>query len=114
MISVGKTHSTVKIITDQSSAVAVSLLNNTRTIGIAEGITGNLLSLSFVPIDEVIEVNDIVVTSGLEIDVPAGLLVGVVNNVEGDQNTPFQNAIVQPLADIRRYTHVMILLPEQL
>ncbi len=114
IVDVRDSYSTVKIITDQSSAIAVSLLNNTRTIGIAEGISGNLLALSFIPIDELVEVNDIVVTSGLESEVPAGLLIGVINTVEQDLNAPFQTAVVQPLADIKRYSHVLILLPEQL
>ena len=100
--------STVKLITNNDSATASTLLNITRTIGIAEGMSGNLISLKFIPQDEIIEVNDLVVTSGLEDGVPGGLVIGVVNTVKIDSKTPFQEAVVEPLVDIRRYSHVSI------
>jgi len=98
--------------TDFELATAVSLLNTARTIGIAQGASGNLVALKFIPTDVDIRVNDLVVTSGLENYVPSGLLVGVVNTVELEKETPFQHAIVEPLIDIQRFDHVIILIPE--
>lgn len=109
---VSKTQSVVTTATDKENATAVSLLNKTKTIGIAEGKSGNLLELKFIPADEEISVNDLVVTSGLEEKVPAGLLVGIINTVRPDPEAPFQEAILEPLVDIRKHNHVIVLLPK--
>jgi len=108
---VDKTQSVVTASTDFQLATGVSLLNKTRTIGIAQGTSGNLIELKFIPIDEQIHQNDLVVTSGLEDEIPAGLIVGVVNTVKPEAEAPFQHAIVEPLSDVRRYDHVIILIP---
>jgi rod shape-determining protein MreC len=101
--------STVLTITDEQSAVAVSLLNDRRTIGVAAGTVGDLLSVEFIPVDEVVEENNLVVTSGLEEGVPSGLLVGIVNTIEEESGVPFQTAILEPLVDIRRVSHVLVI-----
>ncbi len=103
---------TVRVISDRDSATAVTILNGTRTIGIAEGMSGALLSLRYIPQDERIQVNDIVVTSGLESNVPSGLVVGIVNAVTTDATAPFQSAVLEPLGDARRISVVSILLPD--
>lgn len=108
---VDKTQSIVTASTDFQLATSVSLLNKTRTIGIAQGSSGNLMELKFIPLDEQIQQNDLVVTSGLEDKIPSGLIVGVVNSVKLEQEAPFQHAIVEPLSDVRRYDHVIILIP---
>jgi len=92
----------------------VTLLNGTRTIGVANGISGALLALRYIPQDERIETNDIVVTSGLEASVPSGLIVGIVNSVTTDATAPFQSAILEPIGDARRLAFVSILLPDAL
>lgn len=114
---VGKVHrvdrdqSIITASTDFQLATGVSLLNKTRTIGIAQGAAGNLIELKFIPADEQIFPNDLVITSGLEDRIPSGLIVGVVNTVRPEPEAPFQKAIVEPLADVRRYHHVVILVP---
>lgn len=108
---VDQTQSVITASTDFQLATGVSLLNKTRTIGIAEGSFGNLIELKFIPSDEVIHANDLVVTSGLEDYVPSGLIVGIVNTVKPEPEAPFQHAIIEPLSDVRRYDHVIILTP---
>lgn len=114
VIEAGKTQSVVSTITDRSHATAVSLLNQTETIGMIRGYHGNLALLEFIPIEEVIEVDNIAVTSGLEEHVPSGLLVGLVNTVRSDPDGPFQEAIIEPLVDTRRYSKFTILVPLEL
>lgn len=100
---------TVEGVTSQDSAVAVSVLNDHRTIGVAHGIIGDLLEVEFIPVDESLEENDLVVTSGLEESVPSGILVGIVNAVNLEQGVPFQTAILEPLVDVRHVSHVLVL-----
>lgn len=109
--NVGRHSATVSAPTDPSHSVAVSLLNESRTIGVATGSIGDLLQIDFIPTDEVIGQNDLVVTSGLEDLIPSGLIVGVVNTVTELTGSPFQQAIVEPLSDMRRLSIVLILNP---
>ncbi|MBI4438038.1 rod shape-determining protein MreC [Candidatus Uhrbacteria bacterium] len=101
--------STALAMTDPTHTVGVSLLNDRRTIGVAYGTVGDLLEIRFIPADETIGVNDLVVTSGLDPTVPSGLLIGLVNAVQQDQATLFLTAVVEPLADVRRLSHVLVL-----
>jgi rod shape-determining protein MreC len=112
VVAVTASSASVRVISDRNSATAVTLLNGTRTIGVAQGMSGALLSLEFIPQDERVSVNDIVVTSGLETSVPSGLLIGIVNSVETNPNAPFQQAVIEPLADVRRMSVVTVILPE--
>jgi len=105
---------TVCVISDRNSATAVALLNGTRTIGIAQGISGALLSLKYIPQDEHVSVNDIVITSGLEENVPSGLIVGIVNTVTGDPTALFQEAVLEPIGDVRRIHTVSLIVAEAL
>lgn len=101
---------TIHALTDPSVATAVSVLNRTQTIGVAEGMTGNLLHLKFIPQDTDLAVNDLVITSGLESSIPSGLLIGLVNDVRPEANAPFLEAIIEPLVDMRQYTKVHVLI----
>ncbi len=100
----------VRATTDRESRVGVSVLNGSRTIGIAEGTTGALLAVRFIPQDETVSVNDLIVTSGLEPGVPPGLVVGIVNTVSENRTAPFQEAAIEPLADVRQTNIVSVLL----
>lgn len=114
VIAVTPGSSTVRVITDRDSATGVTLLNGTRTIGVAEGKSGSLLALHYIPQDERVSVNDIVVTSGLEPSVPSGLVVGIVNSVSTVATEPFQQAVLEPLADARRLHTVLVIVSEAL
>lgn len=115
-ILVGKvlsvTASTAKITasTDPEMATAATLLNQTRTLGLAQGMTSTLLALKYIPNDERVAVNDLVVTSGLEEHMPSGLMIGIVNAVHSDPSAPFQEAIVEPPIDVRRFESVTVIL----
>lgn len=110
VIAVTDDSATVAAVTDRGLATAVSLLNGVRTIGVASGRDGTLMTLDYIPKEETVKVNDIVVTSGLEDAVPSGLVVGIVNAVESKETEPFQRAIIEPLADARRINSVSIII----
>ena len=112
VISLTSTTSTVASTTDPEAATAATLLNKSRTIGIAQGQSGRLIQLSFIPHEEEVKVNDLVVSSGLEEQVPSGLIIGIVNTVSTDSTLPFQKAIVEPLVNINHYSIVSVLIEE--
>jgi len=113
VIEVGERSATVRSVTDPSHAIAVSLLNESRTIGVANGTVNGLLRIDFIPHDEIVIENDLVVTSGLESGIPSGLLIGIVNAVTTQTGSPFQQAVVEPLADVRRLSSVLLLAPTE-
>ncbi|TAK03715.1 rod shape-determining protein MreC [Patescibacteria group bacterium] len=109
VVGVTAATATVAEATAPGEKTATTLLNLTRTIGLSEGDGSSLLTMRFIPHDQAIAVNDLVVTSGLEDHVPAGLVVGVVNAVTDDPTSPFQDAVVEPIVDLRRETSLAIL-----
>ncbi|MFH1088820.1 MAG: rod shape-determining protein MreC [Candidatus Uhrbacteria bacterium] len=109
VIKVSSKTSTVQSILGRGAKSAISLLNSSRTLGISEGSGSALLTLRFVPQNETVAINDLVVTSGLEAMIPPGLIVGVVTSVERDPAAPFQEATVEPLIDPRRYNSVSVI-----
>lgn len=111
IIDVGRVTSTALALTDPRSKIASSVLTSSRTLGIAEGGAGSLLSLRFIPQDEAVYVNDLVVTSGLEENIPPGLVIGVVNRVTDDRSAPFQEASVEPIVDSFASSVVSVLVP---
>jgi len=113
VIEVGLTTSTVLSLSDPSFATAISLLDESRTLGVAQGQLGRLLEVKFIPADISIVINNLVVTSGLEELVPSGLVIGIVTAVRQETNVPFQEAVVEPFADMRRQQNVIVLLRER-
>ncbi|MBI4598754.1 rod shape-determining protein MreC [Candidatus Uhrbacteria bacterium] len=102
----------VRSLGDRRSKLSVSLLADTRPIGILEGTSGFLLMLRFVPNDQLLAVDDLVITSGQEEGIPSGLLVGIVNGVSRDPEAPFQQAFVEPIVDSSQYSLVSVILPD--
>ncbi len=109
VVSVSDADAVVAAVTDPGVRTAVSLLNGARTIGVATGLDGTMMALTYIPKDVDVEANEIVVTSGLEDRVPSGLVIGVVNAVESAGTDPFKQAVIQPLADPRRVSSVSII-----
>ena len=65
------------------------LLNQDRSIGIIEGGFGLTIRMTFIPQQEIVEIGNIIVTSGLEKNVPRGLVIGEVASVEKEPFEPF-------------------------
>ncbi len=60
------------------------------TSGLAQGKYGLLTEVDLVSLDQKIEINDFVITSGLEEKVPRGIVLGRVNKIESGTNKLFQ------------------------
>ncbi len=86
--------SIVRLINDNESRVAAMLLNQNRSIGMIEGGFGLTIRMSFIPQQEIVEIGNIVTTSGLEQYMPPGLVIGEVASVEKEPFEPFQRAII--------------------
>ena len=108
VVEVAAATSRVMLIADASHAVPVEVnRNNFRSI--AAG-TGKLdeLELEYVPITADIQVDDLLVSSGLGGHFPRGYPVGVVTKVIADPKVPYAQVKARPLAALDRSRHVLV------
>lgn len=99
----------IRLINDNQSKVAATIINKDKSLGLVEGGYGISVYLNYIPQNEMIAVNDIVVTSGLEDGIPKGLLVGPIVAVEKEAYQPFQKAVISPAADLNKILLVSII-----
>lgn len=108
----------VCLITDKNCKLAVVVQSqdgpigaSSRTSGIIEGDLGLTIKMNFIPQGEKVREGDIVVTSGLEKNIPSGLVIGKIIQVESGNNEIWQKATLEPLVNLEELTIVSVLLP---
>lgn len=100
--------SQVLLITDQSSAISARL-QTTRAEGSVVGQGGNDLQMTFIPLDADVKEGDLVITSGLGGNLPAGIAIGQVVSVQQVQNALFQEAVVRSLNNFDTLEIVLVI-----
>lgn len=113
VIEVNETNSRVCLINNNFCKMAVSINNSSSSIGLAEGDLGLSVKLNFVSQNEIVSVGDMVITSGLEKDIPRGLAVARINNIEQEVNDIWQNVNAEALFNINNLNIVSIIIPKQ-
>lgn len=98
-----------RVLSDNQSKIAATILNNDHSLGVIEGGYGLSIKMSFIPRNENIITGDQVITSGLELGMPRGLIVGKVAAIENESYQPFQQAIITPAVDYEKINFVGIL-----
>lgn len=91
--------------------IAASILSREKTNGIIEGELGLTMKMDFIPQTVKIEKGDSVITSGLEDNIPRGLIIGKVAEVRSESNEAWQSAVVEPLINPDDLIIVSVLLP---
>ncbi|MFH0988063.1 MAG: rod shape-determining protein MreC [Parcubacteria group bacterium] len=99
----------VLIASDDLFKVAVKVQNQTRTMGLIEGEYGIGMKMTMIPQSEVVKEGDLIVTSGMDLGIPSGLLVGSVESVRQSPEELFQEAVIKPSADLNSITMVSVL-----
>ncbi|MEK7083861.1 MAG: rod shape-determining protein MreC [Patescibacteria group bacterium] len=112
IIRVEEERSFVQLVSDYQSIIGAALVGGEHTIGIVEGGSGLSLRMGFIPQDQIINIGDTIVTSGLDTSIPRGLLIGKVAAVEKEPYEPFQRAIITPLAGVSSASVVSIILEQ--
>ncbi len=108
---VEKNTAQIKLISDQTSKIPAMILNGEKTVGLVEGKGGFLLIMDFIPTETEINVDQIIVTSGLEGLIPAGLVIGSVSEVDRVDTELFVSADIEPFVDPNNYRRVLIIDP---
>jgi len=101
--------SIVRLINDNQSRIASTVVNKDRSIGLVEGGYGISVHMNYIPQNESINVGEMVISSGLEKNIPKGLLIGTIEAVEKEAYQPFQRAILKPLVNLDKISLVSII-----
>jgi rod shape-determining protein MreC len=98
----------VQLVTDAASAVNVRMQASSTEAMLVGTITGDL-SLDMIQQDAIVQVGDVVLTSGLGGSYPPNLLVGQVVSVRKLEYELFQQAAIQPNVDFSRLQFVLVI-----
>ncbi|MFH0815102.1 MAG: rod shape-determining protein MreC [Candidatus Falkowbacteria bacterium] len=105
--------SVVLLINDDLSNVAATINNQNKTIGLVVGEYGLGIKMDFIPPEEKVVEGDLVTTSGLEKDVPSGLVIGTVNSVVKKPGSLFQQASIKSPVEFNKLRLATIIIQEQ-
>ncbi len=106
----------VLLITDPRSGIG-ALVQDVRTHGIVEGVTGGLGTVKMIHIsnDAPVEKGQAVITSGLSSIYPKGVPIGEITDIQAESSGLFESATIRPYTDFNRLEEVLIVktvLPE--
>ncbi len=96
------------LISDHNSGVD-ALVQRTRARGIVEGTLPGSCSMKYIKRSDDVDVNDVVVTSGLDGIFPKGILIGHVSGVTRKDVGLYRVAEVAPAVDFAKLEEVLVL-----
>lgn len=105
--------SRVELLTSEECKLAATVANENRVMGISRGEMGLTVVMEFIPQTEDIRTGDVVVTSGLERNIPPGLVIGKVTEVNNKSNEVWQSVNIEPLVDLDELTIVAVVIDEE-
>lgn len=88
--------------------VSGSVSGRGRTSGLITGDEGFFLTMDLIPKTDSIQSGELIVTSGLDYGVRAGLILGIVEQVIEEDSSAFKSAKIRPLIDHLSYSNVLI------
>ena len=108
---VGPTSSKVLLVTDTSSAISGRVqTSESRVTGILRGRPEGGLVMQHIPQEESLQAGDTVITSDLGGVMPEGLVVGQVVQVRRKDVDVFQEAVIEPAADMKQLERLYVML----
>lgn len=99
----------VRLINDNQSKIAATMLNKDKSLGIVEGGYGLSLRMNLIPREEIVMIGNKVITSGMQKNIPSGILIGEVAVAENEAYQPFQQAVLNPEADLTKLDIVSVI-----
>jgi rod shape-determining protein MreC len=97
--------------TNRNCQFAATIQNQGRTMGVTEGDLGLTIKMNYIPQSEKINMGDTVITSGLGGNIPRGLVIGKVSQINNHSNEIWQDVNIEPLFDLSTLTIVTVLTP---
>ncbi len=112
IIGVKENLAEILLLTDKLSQVAVSTVTTNKTTGLAEGEYGLSIQMSLIPQDLEIKEGDIIITSGKEVNIPRGLVIGKINRLISQENELFKSATINSSVNYDELTIVSVIIPK--
>ena len=113
VVKVYKNFSQVMIISNKNSVVDVKIQQSTEgqtpVLGAVKGQGGGLVSLDLVESEATLNINDVLISSGLEGLFPGNMLVGKITSVNKNNLKPFQSAKVQPFFSVKDIDNLFVI-----
>lgn len=109
VISATATTADVRLLVDQQSGVA-AMVQSSREEGIVRGSLEGLLYLENIDSDARVEVDDVIITSGLGGSHAKGLIIGTVSKIEQKQGDVTRTIIIAPNGDTGPMEEVLVVL----
>lgn len=101
--------SKVRLLSDEGSSIEAAVLSK-DAVGVVKGLGRSRAVLDLIPQDKDIQKGDMIVTSHLGSVFPQNLLVGQVQEVEGNDTGAFKRAQVLPLFNLGTDTVLFVIL----
>ena len=111
IVSVSDNYSKVLLLIDQNSAVDC-INQRSRDNGIVKGLSSNACIMDYVLKTSDIEVEDIIITSGIGGIFPKGLPIGRVTDIKDPSDEFFMEVKIEPFVDFNRIEEVLVILVE--
>ena len=100
----------VRVLTDNLSKLAVSVGDQQIVSGLLEGSLGLSMYLQYIPQEIEIKKGDLVITSNLNEQIPGGLVIGRVEEVEFSEGELFKKASVSTLIDYQTLSLLAVII----
>lgn len=108
---VGPTSSKILLITDTSSSISGRIQGSeSRVTGLVRGRQEGGLIMQHIPQEESLQTGDTIVTSDLGAILPEGLVIGQIVQIRRKDVDVFQEAVIEPSADMKSLERLYVLL----
>jgi rod shape-determining protein MreC len=103
--------SKIMLINDPNSSVS-AVVQRSRQEGLVTGTLGNSMVMKYLPADADIEIQDAIVTSGLSVNYPKGILIGTVTSINREFSGLSRYAIIKPAENLPSLEEVLIIVQQ--
>ena len=90
---------------------AARFSKNSEALGITRGSLGLTIVMNLIPQDQELSEGDLVVSAGLERNIPAGLVIGRTTSIFKQSNDIWQEATIEPLYDVNNLDFLAVVIP---
>ena len=102
---------TILLLTSYNSLLNSSIQNDIQSIGVVKGSHNLSLLMNYIPQSDNIELKQVAITSGVDNNIPKGLLVGRIQKIINEPGSLFQQVFLQPFFNINEMSIVSIIIP---
>ena len=111
IVETKETTAKICLTTSPNCQLAAALQNQDKTQGITSGDLGLTIKMNYIPKLEKVVKGDLAISSGLGGNIPRGLVIGRVTAIKNESNEVWQEATIEPIANLDNLTIVAVIIP---